>query len=421
MTAVEQLPGAVANVRMPFAESPEWLPTVDQIGAMDAEDSSERMRYFASLFILTYLATVLLGTGIMMLGPRCGYCGAKGSRGSWQAMVTMMAVTCDVEDGTSSEDDSKSSEDAPAAAEAFRIPASQIRQEREAEIRHREVQQRWLVTVVFSAVVCASLAAAVFSLTSGRLSKKLDWELYYILFLLNCLWLEVQAIVAATRAAQMDRTFAATAFFEGTISATWPVISDTYDTLKDVLVGALCVQSDNMILKILGITSWVFLAAIHVVFLGWFPEVKLMVYGNWFGRDTWWIEDLVGMKFLSKGNAARFLTEMLGSYAPIAVCPMALKPGRLESEDDACCSCLWKMRLRLSNFFYGMMDAFIGIAYKQVTPVKRSLLAIENIFQGLVGIVPRLHQTTLPQCCGADAQFYFATFISSRYFAAFMQ
>eukprot|EP00438_Fugacium_kawagutii_P020081 Skav200143 [mRNA] locus=scaffold2013:203430:204161:+ [translate_table: standard] len=232
---------------------------------------------------------------------------------------------------------------------------------------------------------------------------RLDWELYYILFLLNCLWLEVQAIVAATRAAQIDRTFAPTAFLEGTISATWPVIADTYDTLKDVLVGALCVHSDSTILKVLGASSWIYLAAIHFIFLGWFPKVKKMVSEeSW---RSWWIEDLVSMRFLSKGMADRFLTEMLGSYAPVMVCPTALKQSHQEPEDNTSCSCFFQMCSKLSNFLTGMMDAFSGMAYKQVTPVKRSVLAIENIFQGLVGIVPRLHQAALPQCCGADAQF----------------
>eukprot|EP00438_Fugacium_kawagutii_P026487 Skav202798 [mRNA] locus=scaffold326:728081:730841:+ [translate_table: standard] len=173
---------------------------------------------------------------------------------------------------------------------------------------------------------------------------------------------------------EIDRTFAATAFFEGTISATFPVIADTYDTLKDVLVGALCVHSSSMVLKVLGITSWLYLAAIHFVFLGWFARVKGMVSRAGNSWRSWWIERVVGVKFLSEGMAARFLTEMLGSYVPVMVCPTALKPGRLQP--NAGCF----------NFLYEMMEASVGIAYKQVTPVKRSLLAIENIFQGLVGI-----------------------------------
>eukprot|EP00438_Fugacium_kawagutii_P027140 Skav222439 [mRNA] locus=scaffold1766:125740:127554:+ [translate_table: standard] len=386
---------------MPFAESPELLPTVHQIGAMNATESSERMRYFASLFILTYLATVLLGTCIMMLGPRCGCCGANRSREGWQAMVSMVAATCDVEDATSleddSNDDSKSSEDAPAAELAAELDTrNKVRKERmeqmrqrhnEIQRRHNEIQrskvhQRWLVTMVFSAVFCTSLGAAVFSLLTDRLSS--------------------QAVAAAARAASVERTFAFTAFFEGTVTGTFPLIADAYDTLKDVLVGALCIHSDHIFLQGLGVASLVYLAAIHLIFLGWFPKVKELVSENpW---NTWWIEDFVGVYFLSEGMSDRFVHEMLHSYAPIMVCPTALKQGRLEPEDDACCSCLWKIRLRLSNFFHGMMDAFRGLAYKQVTLVKGSSLAIESIFQGMVGIVPQLHQTTVPRCC---AQFFF--------------
>eukprot|EP00438_Fugacium_kawagutii_P021765 Skav204660 [mRNA] locus=scaffold949:269704:285633:- [translate_table: standard] len=259
----------------------------------------------------------------------------------------------------------------------------------------------------FAAAMCASTdrvckdhpeasllqSAQEFASMCQTFSKSwLDWELYYVLFLLNCLWLEVQAIVAATRAAQMDRTFAATAFFEGSISATWPVISDTYDTLKDVLVGALCVHSDSMLLKVLGITSWVYLAAIHFVFLGWLPPIRKMVDDYWESRTAWWwIEHLVGSMFLSENMAAGFLTEMLGSYAPIIVCPTALKPGRPQEEDDACCSCLWKMCSRLSNFFHGMMEAFSGIAYKQ------AYMAIEggSIFVAVLNVAVPILQISL--------------------------
>eukprot|EP00438_Fugacium_kawagutii_P018123 Skav231586 [mRNA] locus=scaffold232:23139:26564:+ [translate_table: standard] len=338
-----------------FVESRELVPTVQQIGAMDALESQQRTHYFGSLMIMTYLATVLIGTAIMTLGPRCCACGRRSSL-------------------------SRSREYEPVALQDLI--------ERQAEAERQENSRRLLVSLVFTTIFATSLAAAIWSLSTDRLSKRygLDWELYYVLFLLNCLWLEVQAIVAATRAAQMDRTFAATAFFEGTISATWPVIADTYDTLKDVLVGALCLHSDSMVLKVLGITSWLYLAAIRFVFLGWFPKIKAMVDGHDLDLGSWWIEDLVCVRFLSKGMAHRFLTEMLGSYAPVMLCPTALKPGRQEPEDDACCSCLWKMCSRLSNFFNEVAGALSGMAYKQVTPVKRSLLAIENIFQGLVGI-----------------------------------
>eukprot|EP00438_Fugacium_kawagutii_P026478 Skav202789 [mRNA] locus=scaffold326:610701:614134:+ [translate_table: standard] len=211
----------------------------------------------------------------------------------------------------------------------------------------------------------------------------LDWEMYYLLFASNCIWLILQAVAAAARAAHMDRTFALTAFFEGTVTGTFPLIADAYDTLKDVLVGALCLHSDSALLKVIGVASWVYLAAIHVVFLGWFPLVKEMVKA----QERWWIEELVGVDFLSEEMGDRFCLEMLASYAPILLFPTALKQGDEGGAlDGAEPSCLWKMWSRLSNFLSGMVDALVGFAYKQVTPVKRSLLAIENIFQGMVGI-----------------------------------
>lgn len=272
---------------------------------------------------MTYMATVLLGTAIMTLGPRReaqtqrSQCflfrvGLKplSPNSPWSTQIspkTHLVLRCCSFRRRASH--SRSREYEPVAVQGW--------DEKRAEAERQQNSRRLLVSFVFMTIFATSMVAAVWSLSTDRLSKRygsliwmsdlfenrsfhqehilrfcighrflflpclgfvrLDWELYYMLFLLNCLWLELQAIMAATRAAQMDRAFAATAFFEGTISATWPVIADTYDTLKDVLVGALCVHSDSMVLKVLGISSWVYLAAIHFVFLGWFPRVKEMV------------------------------------------------------------------------------------------------------------------------------------------------
>lgn len=135
---------------MEFVESPELFPTVHQIDAMDAKDSSERMHYFASLFILTYVATVVLGTCIMTLGPKCGGgCGGRVSSNGWHAMEAIEAMTDH--------------------AKADTRPKWEIRDD---EIESRKVHQRWQVTAVFSSVFCLSFAAAIFSLKTDRLSKR---------------------------------------------------------------------------------------------------------------------------------------------------------------------------------------------------------------------------------------------------------
>ena len=43
--------------------------------------------------------------------------------------------------------------------------------------------------------------------------------------------------------------------------------SDFYDTLKDVIFGALCLQSEHLMIQILGVVSWLYLFLFHTWFL----------------------------------------------------------------------------------------------------------------------------------------------------------
>ena len=45
-----------------------------------------------------------------------------------------------------------------------------------------------------------------------------------------------------------------------------PIISDFYDTLKDVIFGALCLQSEHLMIQILGVVSWLYLFLFHIWF-----------------------------------------------------------------------------------------------------------------------------------------------------------
>lgn len=236
---------------------------------------------------------------------------------------------------------------------------------------------------------------------------RLDWEIYYLLFVSNCIWLTLQALAAAARAAASGRRFAATAFFEGSVAGTFPLIADAYDTLKDVLVGALCIHSDSRVLKVLGIISWLYLAAIHVVFLGYLPLIRHWLGGKNYLSWRQWMEKTLGVDFLSQKMAAKLLSEMLGSYAAIMVFPAALKSVQVDQVEDEAgrCSLFWKMWSRFSNFLKGMGETLIALAYKQVTPVKRSLLAIENVFQGMVGVCALVASVTCRRLSISNSRF----------------
>ena len=51
-----------------------------------------------------------------------------------------------------------------------------------------------------------------------------------------------------------------------------PIISDFYDTLKDVIFGALCLQSEHLMIQILGMVSWLYLFLFHIWF--WFQSFE---------------------------------------------------------------------------------------------------------------------------------------------------
>jgi hypothetical protein len=65
---------------------------------------------------------------------------------------------------------------------------------------------------------------------------------------------------------QRGDRFDATAFAVASFSSMAPFLSDQSDTLKDVIFGWLCLQSQQFSMKILGVLSWSYLLASHAWF-----------------------------------------------------------------------------------------------------------------------------------------------------------
>ena len=140
--------------------------------------------------------------------------------------------------------------------------------------------QRRLVFLSFGVTMSLSLVASLWSLKTGRLSKVtgLDWEVYLILYCCVGLALLVQAVWAVARLKPGHR-FDSTAFAVAAFTSMAPIISDFYDTLKDVIFGALCLQSEHLMIQILGVVSWSYLFLFHIWF--WFQS-----FGNFRGREA---------------------------------------------------------------------------------------------------------------------------------------
>eukprot|EP00435_Cladocopium_sp_Y103_P013848 s5178_g3.t1 len=200
-------------------EPKEFLPTIAEIRAMTDQERARRFHWFLCVFLLVFLCVVLSGTVIMMAGAEL------------KALRSHQAL----------------------GQTALLSKGAQLR----------------LVMLSFGGTVLLSFAACLWSLENGRLSKTfgLDWEIYLLLFGCAGASLLIQAVLAVAWLKPGDR-FDATAFAVASFSSMAPIISDQFDTLKDIIFGGLCLQSQHWFMKIVGVLSWSYLLAFHAWFSG---------------------------------------------------------------------------------------------------------------------------------------------------------
>eukprot|EP00435_Cladocopium_sp_Y103_P072379 s374_g40.t1 len=166
-----------------------------------------------------------------------------------------------------------------------------------------------LVGLSFACTVSLSVTACLWSLETGRLSKKiglewsletgrlskkigLDWEVYLLLFCCGGFSLLVQSVMAVAWLKAGDR-FDAAAFPVASMSIL-PFISDQFDTLKDIIFGALCFQSEHWAIQSLGVLSWLYLLAFHAWFVFCKTLNRAVQNGNLIAAKTIWEEAEVG-------------------------------------------------------------------------------------------------------------------------------
>ena len=246
------------NFTLKMVEEPKvFLPKVSQIESMPREESMERFHWFFCVYVLIFLGVTLLGSVIMVVGPILKSKAFASSSDSAESseLLSSDSETCDL---------SMSSYEA--LGPTFTALSVQT--------------QRCLVFLSFGVTVSLSLVASLWSMKTGRLSKVtgLDWEVYLILFCCVGLALLVQAVWAVARLKPGHR-FDSTAFAVAAFTSMAPIVSDFYDTLKDVIFGALCLQSEHLMIQILGVVSWLYLFLFHIWF--WFQS-----FGNFRGREA---------------------------------------------------------------------------------------------------------------------------------------
>lgn len=155
------------------------------------------------------------------------------------------------------------------------------------------------------------------------------------------LWLLLQALLAVIWLSH-EGNFAVTTFAEALFVCVTPFISDLFDTLKDTVFAALCLQSNHLLLKVVGILSWAYLLLIHVYFL----------------------------------LEANTLTELVGCYLPALMAMPETKVTEAASGTSSCYESLFQKCIPL-----------LSLLYKQMTPTKRHLLILENVPQAVGAII----------------------------------
>ena len=217
-----------------------------------------------------------------------------------------------------------------------------------------------------------SLVASLWSLKTGRLSKVtgLDWEVYLILFCCVGLALMVQAMWAVARLKPGDR-FDSTAFAVAAFTSMAPIISDFYDTLKDVIFGALCLQSEHLMIQILGVVSWLYLCLFHT----WF----LVVGGKRIDIESLppflcviccYCSLLCGAKG-GEVLGRHCMAELASSHLSVLLTSPKV-PGE------------WSGGCTATGCWEGTI---LPILYKQLTPSKREYLLIENLPQAVFSVL----------------------------------
>ena len=282
------------DLNITMVKQPEsFLPTVNQIKNMADSESQGRNHWYLSAFVSVFLLIMLSGTTIMKIGPMLKECvlGSPGYQSLEQHAV---------------------------------LPTLGV-----------EVQQK-LVVIVFGLSLTAVSCSCFWAMMTHRLSTSsgLDWELYMALFSLVGVGLLIQAVVAVCRLPAGEK-FAMSAFPVACATSMIPTLSDYFDTLKDVIFSALCLNSDKDFIKFMGICSWIYLVAIHDYFVS---------------------------------DRQNCLAELCGTYVPLIAVPPAPKSTK-ESTDG-----IWSGTL-------------LPLLYKQLTPTKRELLLWENVPQAGFSII----------------------------------
>ncbi|CAL1150747.1 unnamed protein product [Cladocopium goreaui] len=127
-------------------------------------------------------------------------------------------------------------------------------------------------------------------------------------------------------------------------------LSDQFDTLKDIIFGGLCLQSQHVFMKIVGVLSWSYLVAFHA----WFFYLARYPPRDWLDRPR------------RGALGANCFNELATSHLSV----LLIAP-KVQGEWSGGC---WE-------------GIILPTIYRQVTKSKRHHLLIENVPQALMSVL----------------------------------
>jgi len=178
-----------------WAELPQpILPTKDELKGQTSHQKYQRLAFWLYVMGLTYMITLGAGTLIMGMSAK------------------LRAKPQDYQE---------------------------ILEDNDGPSQLSEWKSKVTVGCAFCFTYTTCTAAVWWSLTTDRLSKVswVDWEVYWVLFSMNCLWLIAQAAYKVL--AKPGTSYNWIAFAEATIAGTFPFFSDSFDTLRDAVFAGL--------------------------------------------------------------------------------------------------------------------------------------------------------------------------------------
>ncbi|CAE7671160.1 NLRC3 [Symbiodinium sp. CCMP2592] len=215
-----------------------FLPTVKELDDMEAPETTARWHVWTLIMLGIAFLVAVAGTLIL----KCAECKTQRPGGEYCTVkvASRQISRAEEQDGTT---------DRSTAAVSF-------------EPRTLKVLLALSLTITFN----TSFAALAWSSRTGRLSKDYgaDWEVYAGLLACSGLALVLQALIMAWRLPPGEK-FGTMAFAQACITGMAPVISDQYDTMKDVMFAVLCMESEHAEIQVMGALSLEWLVIVHVV------------------------------------------------------------------------------------------------------------------------------------------------------------